>query len=119
MAQSEKRSARQLSPARQALSDQVLAILRDAAPHPVGTTAIGEALGPWTFRWNTCGHPDFCDDPRHWRERVHPGHPKEKFWSLLLRLEKQGLVERLSVERAKGLNPQGQHYWRYIGSQEV
>jgi len=119
MAQPKKQAGRKLTPAREALSDQVLAILRDAAPLPVGTSAIGEALGPWVHRWNLCGHPNVCDEPRHWRQRVYSGHPKEKYWSLLLRLEKQGLVERLSVERAKGLNPQGQHYWRYIGSEEV
>lgn len=100
------------------MSDQVLAILRDAAPHPVGTGAIGEALGPWVFRWNTCGHPDICETPSHWRQRTHRAHPREKYVSILKRLEREGVVEHLAVERAKSLNPQGQHYWRYIGDQE-
>lgn len=118
MAQPQKRAGRKLTPAREALSDQVLAILRDAAPHPVGTGAIGEALGPWVYRWNTCGHPDICDTPSHWGQRTHRAHPREQYASILKRLEREGLVEHFVVERAKGLNPQGQHYWRYIGDQD-
>lgn len=105
------------APARTALMDRVEAILRDAAPMPVGTHEVGRALGPWRYRFPpTCDHDD-CTRDEHQLAGVTWGyHPADVTRPLLLRLVRRGRAERIKVPRGGGFNPNGQDYWRYLGS---
>lgn len=109
-----------LRPNPAALADQVVAILRDAAPLPLGTHQIGQRLGPHRWRWmqHDCGHND-CKIPEHSTVRAAPYerdyHPAELFTPQLRRLARQGVVERIPKVSGPRLDAYGQDYWRYLG----
>lgn len=99
---------RPLAPHRQALLDQIEAILRGAAPMPVGTSAITAAIGriPWASRCVCRGH-------------VHVEHRTRQcrnydVATLLARTVRAGRAERIQVPHGPG-NGYGQDYWRWLG----
>lgn len=103
---------RALSPQKQALADQLLAQLRDAYPLPVTTHQLVQSLGTREIRDNRCGHPDICQDPRHWRTYIVP-YRSDQVTPLLRRLVKQGLVEETKPQQR--VDSRGSHYWLYTG----
>ncbi len=107
---------RSLAPDRQALSDQILAIVRQAAPLPVSTTDVGRQLGKTHYWYNTCGHPDICRDQSHWRSPGPRYRSNSEFVPLLRRLERLGHVDRLVL--ARDLTAHGGHFWRYLGGDQ-
>ncbi len=102
---------RRLAADRQALSDQILAVLRDA-PVPLSTADVGRALGPCERWYNTCGHPQVCREPSHWRSPGPRLRGNSEFVPLLRRLERLGQVERIVL--ARDLTPDGSHFWWYL-----
>jgi hypothetical protein len=93
-----------LSPARQALSDQALALVRDAAPLPLGERVT------W---YNTCGHADVCSERAHWSSCPPRLLYNSDIVPLLRRWERMGVLERLVLGRVA--SPKGAHFWRYLG----
>jgi hypothetical protein len=110
------RTAR-LAPRRRALADQILAVLRDAAPLPLSTTAISRRLGPVDRWYNTCGHPDICDNRDHWRNLGPRCLANSDFVRLLRGLERLGHIERHVLDRS--LTANGAHFWHYRGDGPV
>lgn len=96
---------RSIAPHRQALEDQILAILGDA-DLPLRPGQIAAALGPQPL---VVPCQCRCGDDHHrtvmrtlWNSDLTP---------LLRRLERKGQVERFVVPRGP-MNPTGAHYWR-------
>lgn len=106
-------TGRALSPARQALSDQALALVRDAAPLPLSTTQVIEGLGERVTWYNTCGHADVCSDRAHWSSCPPRLLYNSDVVPLLRRWERMGVLERLVLGRVA--SPKGAHFWRYLG----
>lgn len=120
--------SRRISPHRQALTDQIVAVLRGADGFPLSTGDVAKALGDRlvTFSWNRpprplprpqCWPDDVIDDGNRsntWCVRCRRGHQQpvwrtygaEDVRSLLNRLARDGEVEKVV------LDGQRQHYWR-------
>lgn len=110
-------NVRTLAPGRTALFDQVLAIVRDASPLPIGTHEIGKALGPYRPRWfaKTCRLPGCQHGHEEEAWYVRDYHPADVFRPLLLRGVRQGVIERIPKTVGKRLDAHGQNYWRWLG----
>jgi hypothetical protein len=97
-----------ITPARQAIEDRALAYLQSLEGFPARPGQIAEAIGPVATarpcRCKYCGHDHMGVGPPRvlWNSDLN---------SLLKRLERKGLVERLEVERGH-MNPTGAHWWR-------
>lgn len=102
-----------------ALKDQVEAVLREIAeegnPLPVRPSNITDRLGSYRLLECKCGHPDICKDDSHWKDLGIRWYDHEDIRSSLLKLEKEGKVERVVPDKRSG-RP---HYWRYIAENGV
>lgn len=102
-----------------ALKDQVETILREIAaecgPLPVRPSAITDKLGSYRLLKCECGHADICNDDSHWKDLGIRWYNHDDIRSSLLRLEKEGKVERVVPDKRSG-RP---HYWRFIGEDSV
>jgi|JRYC01.1.fsa_nt_gb hypothetical protein len=102
-----------------ALKDQVETILREIAtehgPLPVRPSTITERLGSYRLLECKCGHADICKDNTHWRDLGERWYDHEDIRPALLKLEREGKVERVVPDKRSG-RP---HYWHFIGEEDI
>lgn len=102
-----------IKPHRQAMEDQILAILQ-ASDLPMRPGQIIDALGGTMQRPTTCR----CQCG-HEHQIVRTSHIfNSDLAPLLKRLERKGRVERIAVPRGP-MNPTGAHWWRAADSEDV
>lgn len=121
-------SARQQGTKNAALTDQILAVLRDADGFPIGTGEIARSLGDRMVSWPSwerkpidrpqCWPDDYEDEGltqtaccyhcggRFHRQPVWRGYQAQDIRPLLNRLVRQQTIEKIVPEGSRA------HYWR-------